>query len=479
VSQPTLSIDEITVHERDVRLRLPFRFGVITLTEAPQAFVRVRVRLADGRGAVGLAAEVLAPKWFDKAPSLSNEQSIEQLRRAIALAAEAYVAAPAATAFGLHAGCYADQLAAGAAAGLPPLAAGFGLALLDKAVIDGLCKAAGIGFAAAVRGNLIGLDDRLTPDLAGFDLPRFLACLVPRDSLAARHTVGMVDPLTAGDLADGAGPADPLPVTLEDVISRYANRHFKLKVGGDVDVDAARLAAIADVLDREAGSYAVSIDGNEQYADAGGVAALLDRLDAMPGLARFRSSILYLEQPIGRAASLGTDMAAIARRHPVIIDESDGTLDAFPAHRPLGYTGVSAKSCKGLYKALLNRARTVAWNAEVGEERYFLSAEDLTCQAGLGVQQDLALVSLLGIAHGERNGHYYGFGMSGAPAAEQAAFRNAHPELYDDVDGVSCLRIAGGVVDTRGLHAAPGLGGAVEPDVGAMRTAACFARAGG
>ena len=95
-------------------------------------------------------------------------------------------------------------------------------------------------------------------------------------------------------------------------------------------------------------------------ADRAAVKTLLDRLDAMPGVARFRSSILYLEQPIGRAASLGTDMAAIARRHPVIIDESDGTLDAFPAHRPLGYTGVSAKSCKGLYKALLNRARSVA-----------------------------------------------------------------------------------------------------------------------
>ena len=54
-----LSIDLL---ERDVRLRMPFRFGVVTLTESPQAFVRARIRLVDGRQAEGAAAELLAPK---------------------------------------------------------------------------------------------------------------------------------------------------------------------------------------------------------------------------------------------------------------------------------------------------------------------------------------------------------------------------------------------------------------------------------
>jgi hypothetical protein len=43
------SIKEITLFERDVRLRMPFRFGVVTLTEAPQAFVRCCIRTDDGR----------------------------------------------------------------------------------------------------------------------------------------------------------------------------------------------------------------------------------------------------------------------------------------------------------------------------------------------------------------------------------------------------------------------------------------------
>ena len=52
------------------------------------------------------------------------------------------------------------------------------------------------------------------------------------------------------------------------------------------------------------------------------------------------------------------------------------------------------------------------------ERDYFMSAEDLTTQAGLSVQQDLALVNLLGIGHVERNGHHYVNGMAALPLAE-------------------------------------------------------------
>ena len=51
-----------------------------------------------------------------------------------------------------------------------------------------------------------------------------------------------------------------------------------------------------------------------------------------------------------------------------------------------------------------------------------MSAEDLTTQAGVAVQQDLALATLVGATHVERNGHHYVDGMAGAPEAEQDAF---------------------------------------------------------
>jgi hypothetical protein len=152
---------------------------------------------------------------------------------------------------------------------------------------------------------------------------------------------------------------------------------------------------------------------------------------------------------VPRELSLATALPPNAPA-PFLMDEADGTLDAFPRGRALGWTGVSSKACKGVYKSLINRARCDRWNAEAGKPRFFMSAEDLTCQAGLAVQQDLALVALLGITHSERNGHHYGRGFGDAPAAEQAAFRRAHAGLYDD-DGQ--LRIADGSINIDSLFA--------------------------
>ena len=40
--------------ERDFVLRLPFRFGVITVTHGTQAVLRVRIKLEDGRTSEGV-----------------------------------------------------------------------------------------------------------------------------------------------------------------------------------------------------------------------------------------------------------------------------------------------------------------------------------------------------------------------------------------------------------------------------------------
>ena len=146
-------------------------------------------------------------------------------------------------------------------------------------------------------------------------------------------------------------------------------------------------------------------------------------------LARMLASILFVEQPINRKNALEADFRATPLGLPVIIDESDGTLDTFVEARARGYDGVSSKTCKGMYKSILNAARCAQWNAAAGGTRYFMSAEDLTTQAGLAVQQDLALVNLLGITHVERNGHHYVNGMAALPQAEQQAFLAAHGDL--------------------------------------------------
>jgi hypothetical protein len=151
----------------------------------------------------------------------------------------------------------------------------------------------------------------------------------------------------------------------------------------------------------------------------------------------------------------------------VIVDESDGELDSFVQARERGYAGISSKTCKGFYKSVLNAARCAAWNREEGAARYFMSAEDLTTQAGLSVQQDLALVNLLGITHVERNGHHYVDGMAALPQAEQQAFLRAHPDLYEHSHGAVRLRIRDGEI-ALGSLAAPGFASGALPDFAAM-----------
>ena len=113
-------------------------------------------------------------------------------------------------------------------------------------------------------------------------------------------------------------------------------------------------------------------------------------------------------------------------------------------------------------------ARCEEWNREQGAQRYFMSAEDLTTQAGLAVQQDLALVNLLGITHVERNGHHYVNGMAALPAEEQQAFLRAHPDLYEHSHGAVRLRIRGGEIALGSLGTAGFASGAL-PDFGAMQ----------
>jgi len=442
------SVREILFFERDVKLRLPFRFGVVTLTAAPQAFVRARIRLENGKEAQGAAAELLAPKWFDKDPRLSDEQNFEQLRASLRRAREAYLSARNETAFG-H-----SRPTVG-------LVENFGPALLDRALLDALCRGLGVSFYEALRRNLVGLS------LAGLEMSQFLAELKPRASIAARHTVGLVDPITAAD--NRAPVKDGLPETLEEVIATYGHRWFKLKVGGDAKADVDRLAKIAAVLDRIPDPYHVSLDGNEQYEDAGSIVDLWKKMTREKRLARLASSVVFIEQPIKRQNAFSAGVEELAKDKPVIIDESDDSLDAFPRSLALGYTGVSSKTCKGLYKSLVNAARCRQWNRETGTARYFMTGEDLTLQAGLALQQDLALVSLLGLEHVERNGHHYVNGMAGLPNGEQQDFLHAHPDLYEKSHGAVRVKIRGGALEIGSLDC-PGYASRAAPDWKAMRT---------
>jgi len=443
-----LAVRDIALFERQVQFAKPFRFGAVTVDAAPQAFVRVEIAI-EGRGSsVGASAEMMMPKWFDKRPQKSPAATVDELRRSLAIARELYLAGDGFdTAFGLHAGRIGAQLARCAREDIPPLAAAFGAAEIDKAILDALLRALGADFFIAMAGNVAGIDARLTPDITAAEITGFLSARTPSAEVAIRHTVGLDDELQG-------------PHGIGTIAVQGGTRFFKLKLGGQPDADAERLAAIGREIDAVGIDIRVTLDANEQYADLAALAALMERLDRDAALAPIARRLLYLEQPMPRDITAQTPLGDLARRD-VIIDEADDSYGAFAAAKALGYRGVSSKSCKGLYKSILNSVRAAGWSAE--GPAHFVTGEDLTCQAGLGVQQDLALGALLGLTHAERNGHHYVAGFGAAPAAEAQAFMRAHPDLYADRGVGIRLATATGALSTASLRG-PGFASGAHPD---------------
>jgi hypothetical protein len=284
-----------------------------------------------------------------------------------------------------------------------------------------------------------------------------------------RHTVGLVDPITAADVPRSERVGDGLPETLEEYLAVDRLRYLKVKVCGRLAEDLDRLEAISALLSARSIPCQVTLDGNEQYRDAGAFAELMEGLRRTPELTRLHESILFVEQPLERSVALAPGAERLLRSvdKPVIIDEADGTLDAFETAIALGYRGVSHKNCKGIVKSLLNLARVRRGNAELGEPRYFLSAEDLTTLPVVPLQSDLAMVAALGIPHVERNGHHYFPGLAHLTPAERTTALRGHPDLYEPFDGSAALRIRDGALDLTSLWT-PGMGFVALPDMEAM-----------
>ncbi|WP_417583168.1 mandelate racemase [Pelagibacterium sp.] len=467
VAPLSIGVIELDAFERPVPFRFPFRFGVARVERADQAFVSVRIADSTGREATGCAAEMLMPKWFDKNPELTPGQNADQLRTSLRMAMDAFRGAGKGSAFGLHAAIEADHHVACARAGLGGLIASFGLALVDRAIIDAIGRLEELPAERLVASNLLGFSGATARDLADFDFDRFLASLhVPR-SINVRHTVGLGDALCNTDL-NGNRLNDGLPETLQEVIATYGHAYFKLKVSGHIDADLDRLERIVDVIETMQPNYRASIDGNEQFEDQDHLLSFLDAFAARPKLQNLGERLLFLEQPIARSAALSADLDKIAERTALEIDESDADIDAFIRAKPLGYRGISSKSCKGFYRALLNRARISRWNAETDGPPFFMSAEDLTTQSGISVQQDLVLAGLIGAEHIERNGHHFVDGMANAPETEQRAFLSAHGDLYEQRLGRARLKIEAGQVSLQSIRLSNGLASKVAPDFEAM-----------
>ncbi|MDA2928745.1 hypothetical protein MYX84_02180 [Acidobacteria bacterium AH-259-O06] len=455
--------------------RMTFALGKQTDTSKPAApqlrtpLGHVQLILSDDRGnkTFGCAGDGLSVRWLDKRSQLSEESKLRELVALIHHARDIYLESPTFDSpFEKWRTCHQQIMRVGRERGQEDLTSSFASALMERALLDAVGRLAKRPLFEMVRENRIGFQpEAIHSELEGL---RFTDHL-PRGPLTRfyiRHTVGLADPITAADLPADQRVNDGEPETLEEYVRRDGISYFKVKISGDLSWDLDRLARIWQVIPKHS-ETAVTLDANEAYDDLAPFADFVDRLRSE--LLGLFQHILYIEQPLSR--QLTHDPKAepwirrIAQSKPVVIDESDGTLDSFKRAFAMGYAGASHKNCKGFFKSLLNHALIAHYNASGGQA--FLSGEDLSNLPIVPLHQDFTALGILGLRHCERNGHHYYFGLSMLTDKEKAGVARHHRDLYVQRGKEWFLNIRNGMVQCPSLQC-PGFGVRDEPDWASM-----------
>src|SRR5262245_19494642 len=123
------------IHVLELQTRMPFKYGIATITRAPHAFVRLEVDI-DGVANVGLAADLLPPKGFTKNPDRSLDDEVAEMANVIEHAMAAAVGLHGDSPFALWRQVWASQAEWGRQHGLAPLLMHFGTSLVERALIE-------------------------------------------------------------------------------------------------------------------------------------------------------------------------------------------------------------------------------------------------------------------------------------------------------------------------------------------------------
>jgi len=455
-----VAIRECDLHLVNLQTRMPFKYGIATMTRVPHAFLRVRTEV-NGKASVGISGDLLPPKWFTKDPDKPVRDEILEMIRVIQHAAKLSVGLGGASVFEIWRQLYQGQDEWGRSEKLPPLLAHFGTSLVERALIEAVCRAAGKPFAEMVRTNQLGIRlGEIHPQLRDKS-PGDLLPVKPLDQITARHTVGLVDPLLDDQISPADRLKDGLPQSLAGCIRAYGLRHFKIKVTGHLDHDLDRLEQIARILQQEAqADYRFSLDGNEQFKSLADFRAFWEATERSEKLREFLRHLLFVEQPLHRDMALQANVAQLFAQWPnrpaTIIDESDGTLTSLPEALSLGYAGTSHKNCKGVFKGIGNRCLLAQKERDNPGAKWIMSGEDLGSIGPVAVIQDLTVASTLGVSSVERNGHHYFPGLSMFSKEIQQQVLAAHPGLYKpSAAGWPMLDIQEGILDVASLHKYP------------------------
>src|SRR5690606_2529088 len=142
-------------------------------------------------------------RWFDKRLDKSLADNCADLLRTVETAQTLYLEAGKdgpAPPFELWRALHPEVERQALAAGFNRLGASFGSSMLERAVIDAVGRLAGRSLFELIQGGHLGIDlGAISPELQGRAVGEFLPAR-PLHRLYVRHTVGLLDPITAADV---------------------------------------------------------------------------------------------------------------------------------------------------------------------------------------------------------------------------------------------------------------------------------------
>jgi len=354
------------LHFLPVQLRVPLKFGTEVTTSVTCARVCLTVEDRSGRRADGWGETPLAVQWgwpSNLPYALRHERMKGFCRRLTAVW-------PTIGAYGhplevgndfLHDQLprLLDDFAAEDSEPMPHLAALICVSPFDLALHDALGVRCGCDTYQSYGRELLNRDlasffvppGRTTVDFGGRYPADFLVAEPPR-RLSAWHLVGGLDPLDRSEQT-GDEPDDGYPVNLVDWIDRDGLTCLKVKLrGNDAAWDYARLMRVGSIA-AAGGIKHLSADFNCTVTDPAYVIEILDRLEVDEPI--IFENICYVEQPFPYDLDAHPiDVHNLARRKPLLLDESAHDWRKIQQGRELGWSGVALKTCKTQSGAILS-----------------------------------------------------------------------------------------------------------------------------
>ncbi len=412
-----------TLYFLPIKTRMPLKFGPEVTTEVTCARVRLTVRDASGRTAVGWGETPLSVQWVWPS-GLSYEDRHRVLKdfceRLVAVWAEA-----------VHRDGHPMEVGHDILSELlPDLFNRYNL--LERVAAEPMPWLAALACNSAFDLDGVPTYETYTAEYMNADLSAYLTpaegsavrfagkypadfLVRPRpDALAAWHLVGGKDPIDPDELT-GSEPEDGYPVLLRDWVRRDGLKCLKVKLrGDDAGLDYDRLVRVGRIADEE-GAHWLTADFNCTVGDPAYVNAILDRLAAEHP--RLYGMLLYVEQPFPYDLEAHRiDVHSVSARKPLFMDESAHDWQFVKLGRALGWTGVALKTCKTQTGALLS----LCWAKAHGMT---LMVQDLTNPMLAQVSHVLLAAHAGTIMGVESNGMQFYPAASGPEAA-------VHPGLY-------------------------------------------------